>query len=390
MAAYGQLVGLLRRAGIEFDANSITLTPTTVNIEGNLNLDGGITLLGDVQAGEDGDAGKLISYPATANKGYLSLEAANASGDYWTKITNAAQTANRTATIPDLSGVFALSTAALSLAEVDVLDGASAVSQVASKAVIADASLDVIGLRNVDISGKLTGASLVLESLNPLTINLNDVASLKFDNAAISGFSASAAANAEDVYIGTAAGGTATADTVGPDGGNLVITTGAGADGGAHTSNNPNGGDGGDILLSPGSGGTAGGGTGKNGRPGRVKLASGLFQYNDNQLIDMNDAAVTLTTNPKNVAGTLLTSNILLVDANSGGTEDLILPADFCDGLTLLIANTGGEDIVVKDAGGATVCTISTGESAAVFSCGNSGSPENNNPNWYGGVLKST
>jgi hypothetical protein len=82
----------------------------------------------------------------------------------------------------------------------------------------------------------------------------------------------------------------------------------------------------------------------------------------------MADAGVTLTLVPGTPTGTLMTSNVLSVDANSAGTEILLLPpeADFV-GL-LLLRNTGGESIVVKeDAGVTTIDTIATAEFGIFF-----------------------
>jgi len=83
----------------------------------------------------------------------------------------------------------------------------------------------------------------------------------------------------------------------------------------------------------------------------------------------MADATVQLTLVPGVPAGTLLTSTVLYIDANSGATEDLELPHEAdSNGLVLIVKNTGGEDIVVKDDSGVTtICTISTTESAVLF-----------------------
>jgi hypothetical protein len=78
----------------------------------------------------------------------------------------------------------------------------------------------------------------------------------------------------------------------------------------------------------------------------------------------MADAGVTLTRVPGTPVGTTLTSNVLRVDANSSGTEILLLPPEAdCNGVLLLITNTGGESIVVKeDAGATTIDTVATTE----------------------------
>lgn len=93
----------------------------------------------------------------------------------------------------------------------------------------------------------------------------------------------------------------------------------------------------------------------------------------------MADATATLTLVPGTPVGTNLTSNVLFVDANSSGTEKLLLPPEAdSNGLALFIANTGGEDIIVRDDGdGTTICTISTTEIGIVICNGTS---------WQGGM----
>lgn len=172
-----------------------------------------------------------------------------------------------------------------------------------------------------------------------------------------------------------AGGGTATG--TGGRGGDHNVTTGAGgAASGAGT-----GGRGGDWNLSLGAGGSAAGGTA--GRRGRAKIAGGRLHLANAQTIDMADAAVTLTCVPGAPAGTELVSNTLFVDANSSGTENLLLPPEAdCNGFSLFIANAGGEDILVKDDSGVTtICTISANE-CAVVAC--------NGTVWKGGILPQT
>lgn len=62
---------------------------------------GGAIFPGDVQAGMNGVNGGFISYPLTANRGHLYLEASANTGNTINVITNAAQAAARTFTIPD-------------------------------------------------------------------------------------------------------------------------------------------------------------------------------------------------------------------------------------------------------------------------------------------------
>jgi hypothetical protein len=99
----------------------------------------------------------------------------------------------------------------------------------------------------------------------------------------------------------------------------------------------------------------------------------------------MNDVAHALIYGTAGANQTQVTSNVLLVDPNSGGgTEDLTLPAVASSvGVTLYITNTAGgaESIVVKDVATNTICTIAQDEHAVVWSDGT---------NWFGGVMQET
>jgi hypothetical protein len=81
------------------------------------------------------------------------------------------------------------------------------------------------------------------------------------------------------------------------------------------------------------------------------------------QTIAMGDAAVTLTRVPGTPTGVFLYGNWLLVDAESGTTENLLLPHEAdCAGVLLLIKNTGGETINLQNDAGGAVATIATSE----------------------------
>jgi hypothetical protein len=216
-----------------------------------------------------------------------------------------------------------------------------------------------------------------------LDIAIDGVRVIRYDDGAIT-FAAAAATAGVDMFVKTANGGASAADTNGVAGGGYTLTAGSGAAGGAHTAANPTGGNGGSITLTPGTGGAAGsGGTGVAGDPGKVKLGAGCLHFTSAQVIDMADTQVVLTLNPGTPVGTTITSNMLFVDANSSGTEDLLLPPEAdCNGLFLMVVNTGGEDIVVKeDSDTTTIATVSTAESA-IFTC--------NGTLWAGGVVKAT
>lgn len=114
----------------------------------------------------------------------------------------------------------------------------------------------------------------------------------------------------------------------------------------------------------------------------RVKLGK-LMGLADPQTIDMADAQVALVLGTAGAGQVKLLSNILYVDANSSATEDLLLPPEAsCTGLFVVIVNTGGEDIILKeDSDTTTLATISTTEIGIAF-C--------NGTTWFGGVLKVT
>lgn len=73
----------------------------------------------------------------------------------------------------------------------------------------------------------------------------------------------------------------------------------------------------------------------------------------------------------------------LTLDAN-GSARDITLPAaalGMANCRKIFIANSGGEDLVIKDAAAATKCTISTSQVGIVWSDGT---------NWYGGIMPQT
>lgn len=323
-----------------------------------------------------------------------------------------------------------------SAAELNVLDGVLGGTVTASKVLIVDGSKGLATLTSATITTltttTATSSDLVLESLNPLTVRLNDVDALQFDNAAISSFAAAADTVGNSAFIETEDGGVDTAVDGGSAGGPLAIKTGDGGAGGADKAGaaggaitiiagdgstsgtdggaNPVGGAGAAVTIATGTGGAqvdgtgaagaggalaltadpggaAAGGTGAGGAggsvtitagaggtssggvvgaPGSVTVAGGVFLL-PVQTIGMADSAVTTTLVPGTPTGTLLTGNILYVDAASGTTEDLLLPPEGdCTGLFLVIENTGGETINVQNDGGGAVVTLETANVAYV------------------------
>jgi len=257
---------------------------------------------------------------------------------------------------------------------------------------------------NISIAtGKIitTTAELTLNSVDPLTIQFGGVDWLQMDEAAISSFAAEDDAAGHAVYVesedGGVDGGTAstgmvggavslktgdgsaavTTNAVGGAGGALSLITGIGLTGdgtgnggvggavaitagagGASGAGAGVGGTGGTITLTAGAGGGAGGGTA--GAPGKVDIAAGLLHMGV-QTIDMNDTTVVTTLVPGTPAGTLITGNILYVDANGAGAEVLKLPHEAdADGVLLVVVNTGGETITIQDDAASAVLTLET------------------------------
>ena len=112
-------------------ATITTLTSTTVNST-------------TVNAGADASAGTVNVFPATTARGKIIISCADNATNHTLTITNTALNgASKIATFPAVTGYVAESTAALTLAQVDVLNGATAGTQVANKAVIADANVNI-------------------------------------------------------------------------------------------------------------------------------------------------------------------------------------------------------------------------------------------------------
>ena len=157
---------------------------------------------------------------------------------------------------------------------------------------------------------------------------------------------------------------TGNAAGAGGAGGDIAITAGAGGAAGTGL-----GGDGGDINLTPGAGGAVGGGT--IGAPGQVSITTGVLAFSA-QIVDMSNGALTLTLDPGDTAGTLVTSNVLLVDPN-GGAQNLLMPKEApATGIIFYIANDAdaAENINLQDDGGGGIGTIGQNEVGMVVSDG--------------------
>jgi hypothetical protein len=140
----------------------------------------------------------------------------------------------------------------------------------------------------------------------------------------------------------------------------VSVTCGAG---GLASAGTGDGGAGGDLTLTAGAGGTSSGGVA--GAPGDVVVGAGVFRQSV-QTILMNDTTVTLTLVPGTPTGTLLTGNVLYVDAE-GNTETLKLPPEAdCTGLQLTVVNTGGETINIHNDADSLIVANETANTAIV------------------------
>lgn len=235
-------------------------------------------------------------------------------------------------------------------------------------------------------SGGITDADLQLNSTNRMDFQIGVIDVLGLDDSAVS-LAAAAATAAQNVFLRAVKGGAATG--AGLAGASLSIGAGAGsdaagtsadpggaagsltiaaADGGAGAPTDGVGGNGGDVTITPGDGGAADG-SGVDGDPGAMVLSGGIFRQSV-QTIDMANSDVVLTLNPGTPAGTLLTSNILYVDAN-GGEVDLVLPpeADWSGGV-IMVVNSGGEIIDVHNDADSEIAQVAANEVGWIFSDG--------------------
>ena len=91
--------------GLQLDATQLKLGSTTYSSADIISgSGGGSPVFTNIDAGASGTAGTVDIFPTTAAKGKIALVAADSTGDTTTTITNAAQSAAATMTIPDTNG----------------------------------------------------------------------------------------------------------------------------------------------------------------------------------------------------------------------------------------------------------------------------------------------
>lgn len=106
----------------------------------------------NLDAGASGTAGTIDIFPTTALKGKLAVTCADQTGNTTVTLNANAMGQATTVNVPDpgaAASYLAQSTAALTLAEVDVLDGVTAGTVTASKALVVDASKNIATLGTV-------------------------------------------------------------------------------------------------------------------------------------------------------------------------------------------------------------------------------------------------
>lgn len=128
----------------------------------------------NLDAGVSGTAGSVDIFPATAAKGKLVITKANNTNDDATTLTVDAHGQATTVHVPDggaAASYIVQSTAALTLAEADVLDAVVAGTASASKAVILDASKDHSGISNLTLGtigvAGVVGKVILSDGANP-------------------------------------------------------------------------------------------------------------------------------------------------------------------------------------------------------------------------------
>lgn len=117
----------------------------------------------NLDAGASGTAGTVDVFPTTASKGKLIVSATDNTGNTNVTITNAAHGQATVVTIPDVglaTSYVVQSTAALTAAEANFLDGATAGTQVASKAVIANSDVNIGVVKATELHIGATGAEV--------------------------------------------------------------------------------------------------------------------------------------------------------------------------------------------------------------------------------------
>lgn len=117
----------------------------------------------NLDAGASGTAGSVDVFPATASKGKLAITKADNTNNDTTTVSVALHGQATTVTVGDVglaTSYVVQSTAQITAAEADVLDGATAGTQVASKAVVADANVNIGVVKATELHIGATGSEV--------------------------------------------------------------------------------------------------------------------------------------------------------------------------------------------------------------------------------------
>jgi len=121
-----------------------------------------LSVAGSITAGASGTVGSVNIYPATASKGYFTLNVSDQTGNTAVTLNADAMGQATSVHIPDPGGATSYvmqSTAANTLAENDVLHSVTAGTVAVSKAVVVDANKDITTFRNLTATNLIAGAS---------------------------------------------------------------------------------------------------------------------------------------------------------------------------------------------------------------------------------------
>jgi hypothetical protein len=129
----------------------------------------------NLDVGASGTAGTIDVFPATESKGKLTIAVGDQAGDTAVSLSVLAMGQATTVAIPDpgaAAGYVVMTSAALALSEADVLQGATAGTQVAGKAVVADANVNTGVVKatalHIGASGSETQVTSTAAELNIL------------------------------------------------------------------------------------------------------------------------------------------------------------------------------------------------------------------------------
>lgn len=131
----------------------------------------------NIDAGASGTAGSVDIFPSTASKGKLTLACTDQTGDTAVQLNANAMGQATTVNLPDpgaSASYLMQSTAQITLAEADVLDGATAGTQVASKAVVADANVNTGVSKVTELHIGASGSEVQLNA-TPAELNTKEL-----------------------------------------------------------------------------------------------------------------------------------------------------------------------------------------------------------------------